>query len=127
VSTANERLIAACGLDCTDCEIRLVPFDAEIAQGVAAWFKERGWLEESEGVAEILERKMYCKGCHGDRSLHWSPDCWILQCCVNQHGLQHCSECRDFPCERLVEWAGQNEGYAQALERLQGMRAEGRP
>jgi len=61
-------------------------------------------------------------GCHGDRSLHWSPDCWILQCCVDEKGLRYCYECHVFPCERLREWAGQNEGYAQALERSQRMR-----
>jgi hypothetical protein len=125
MSENNEQWIAACGLDCGDCDIRMVPLDAGAAQRAVAWFKEMGWLQESEGVREVLERSMYCNGCHGDRSVHWSADCWILQCCVDEHGLLHCSECGDFACERLVEWAGQNEGYAHALERLQGMRAEG--
>ena len=123
MSEATEDWIAACGLDCEACEIRRVPFDAEAAQEVVAWFRERGWLKQDEGVSEILARRMYCKGCRGDRSLHWSADCWILHCCVDEHGLRHCSECADFPCNRLRDWATGNDGYAQALQRLEEMRA----
>jgi hypothetical protein len=67
---------------------------------------------------------MYCKGCHGDRSIHWSSDCWILKCCVDDHGLEHCSECDTFPCDRLVEWSGGNDSYTSALQRLRRMRRE---
>lgn len=123
----DESLIAVCGLDCGACDIRRAPFDEEAARAVVTWYREQGWLEEDEGLEQALSRGMYCMGCHGERSLHWSPDCWILQCCVDDRGLQHCSECDVFPCERLREWAGENDGYAQALQRLQRMRAEGSP
>jgi len=120
----HKRWIAACGLDCEACEIRRVPFDAEAAKSVVAWFREQGWLQADEGVTEILERGMYCTGCHGDRELHWSPDCWILQCCVDDKGLDNCSECGSFACDRLRQWSTQNEGYAQALQGLEQLRAE---
>ncbi len=119
----EERLIAVCGLDCTDCDIRRVPTDADAAQRIVGWFKDMGWLKEDEGVTEILARRMYCKGCRGDRSLHWSADCWILHCCVDEHGLQHCSECAELPCDRLREWAAGNDSYTQALQRLGELRA----
>jgi hypothetical protein len=124
MSEATERWIAACGLDCEACEIRRVPFDAEAAQSVVARFREQGWLEADEGVTEILARRMYCKGCHGDREVHWSPDCWILHCCVDDKGLQDCSECEAFPCDRLHQWSSQNDGYGRALQRLQQLKAE---
>jgi hypothetical protein len=127
VSVPDESLIAACGLDCGPCEIRRVPFDEAVGQGVVTWYREQGWLEKDEGLEQVLSRGMYCMGCHGQRSLHWSPDCWILQCCVDGKGLQHCSECDVFPCERLQEWAGEKEGYAQALQRLQRMQADRSP
>jgi hypothetical protein len=85
-----------------------------------------GWLAEGEGVEEVLARSMYCPGCRGDRSVHWSADCWILQCCVDEQGLDHCSQCARFPCERLVEWAEGSEAYSTALARLHCMRAAGR-
>lgn len=121
-----EQLIAACGLDCEACDIRRVPFDMRAARNVVAWFRQRGWLEPNEGVDDILRRGMYCKGCKGDRSLHWSPDCWILRCCVDDKGLEFCSRCDDFPCERLVEWGASDPGYGQALDRLKQMKALGR-
>jgi len=115
-------MIAVCGLDCDGCDIRLVPTDANAARRVIAWFKQMGWLEENEGVAEVIERRMYCRGCRGDRSLHWSADCWILKCCVDDRHLEYCHECDVFPCQRLVEWSQQNASYTEALNRLQRMR-----
>jgi hypothetical protein len=80
-----------------------------------------GWLSEGEGVAEAAAKKLLCPGCHGDRTAHWSPDCWILQCCVDQKGLRHCSECPDFPCERLVAWSESDDWYSRAFARLRRM------
>jgi hypothetical protein len=97
------EIMGACGLDCASCEIRRLPFDAEAAAKTVAWFRQEGWLEESEGVKEALVRSMYCQGCLGDRSRHWSADCWILQCCVDRKHLQFCAECGDFPCPRLID------------------------
>lgn len=121
----ESTMIAVCGLDCGSCSIRTAPFDADAAQELVIWFREQGWLEQDEGVSELLARGPYCEGCHGSRQVHWSADCWILQCCVDEKGLTHCSECEVFPCPRLVEWAKQNDGYAAALERLREMREAG--
>lgn len=121
--------IAACGLNCETCNIRLIPFDDKACEGCAEWFREMGWLEPEEGKAEILERGMYCRGCKGDRSVHWSVDddgtvdCWILDCCIDQKGLAFCSECAEFPCERLTDWSKKSEEYAAAFGRLQTIRA----
>jgi hypothetical protein len=98
-----------------------MPFNDEAAAEVIAWFKREGWLKEEEGVAEALERSMYCNGCHGDRSIHWDAECWILHCCVDDRGLSHCSECDVFPCDRLQDWSGQGASYGEALQRLRTM------
>ena len=118
----ERQLVAVCGLNCGDCEIRRVPDDPQAAERVAAWFKEKGWLKENEGVAELVERSPYCMGCRGDRSVHWSSDCWILRCCVDEKGLEFCHECDLFPCERLSNWAKGSSSYASALKRLKEMR-----
>lgn len=116
------EIMAVCGLDCGRCEIRLAPTDTQAAKALVDWFRQEGWLASDEGMAEVLERKMYCRGCLGDRSVHWSADCWILACCVDERGLTNCSQCAEFPCRRLEEWATQNAGYGVALERLRGIR-----
>lgn len=118
MTTLELKMIAACGLDCGGCDIYRVPDDPDAARKVTKWFKEMGWLEEGEGVPEVTEKAPYCLGCQGDRKTHWSPDCWILKCCADDRGLDHCHECEGFPCDELVEWAGQNDNYGQALERL---------
>ena len=117
------EMIAACGLDCGACSIRRLPFDESAAAEVLPWYREMGWLKENEGVSEAIKKKMICNGCHGDRKAHWSADCWILQCCVDAKGLQHCSECDAFPCTRLVEWSKTDESYGQAFARLRSMHA----
>lgn len=112
---------AACGLNCETCEIRLAPHDADAAEGVMKWFRSMAWLKEDEGMDEVIERRMYCTGCHGSRETHWSADCWILICCVDDHNLNNCSECETFPCDRLLEWSGENKSYEAAFAGLNAL------
>jgi hypothetical protein len=87
----NQKWMAACGLDCETCEIRLAPFNPAAAEVFIKWFKSQGWLAEDESMPEFIERKMYCTACLGSRETHWSIDCWIFACCVDQHGLTNCN------------------------------------
>jgi len=124
------RWIAACGLDCESCSIRRLPFDEGVADEVVDWYRQMGWLQPAEGRDEAVERGMTCRGCRGDRSVHWSVgndgtgSCWILACCVDTKGLDHCSDCGEFPCDRLVAWSKGNDEYAKAFEGLRSMRAK---
>ena len=118
----SERMIAVCGIDCTHCPLLKADTDIDAAQGLVGWFKDMGWIVENEGAPEIMQRGPYCKGCRGDRSVHWSLSCWILKCCVDDTGLASCSECSDFACERLSEWAAQNDEYTEAFNRLKRMK-----
>lgn len=119
----DDTMMAACGLLCGSCDIRRMPFDDESARVTIDWYREMGWLTMDQGVKEAFEKNMVCTGCHGDRKTHWSSDCWILKCCVDEKHLRYCHECSDFPCNRLVEWSKQNEGYAKAFERLRAVRS----
>jgi hypothetical protein len=127
VKEEEERLIAACGLDCTDCDLRRSPFDDKAAGEVVAWYQSRGWLKKDEGIPELRSRGTLCEGCHGNRATHWSADCKILTCCVDRKKLRYCSECPDFVCTELREWAAKSSRYQAALTRLQVMRADRGP
>ena len=105
---------AVCGLDCATCDIREATHDEAVAQSIVDWFEE-----ELDTVVKI--ENVHCDGCRGERSKHWSPDCWILHCCVDQKGLEHCSQCEAFPCDKLEAWATESARYARALERLKEM------
>ena len=111
----ENQMIAACGLECHKCDILQATDDPKIAQRVADWFKK----ERNEDVK--LE-DIRCLGCKGDRTKHWSPECWILKCCVDKKGLQFCYECDEFPCEELNQWSKTGKKYGEALNRLKGIR-----
>ena len=117
----EHRVIAPCGIDCSKCDLRNVPFSEEAAGRVMTWFHEKGWLKPGEGVEEILTKRMYCEGCRGSREVHWSPSCAILGCCVDTKGLEYCYECSGFPCNELLERSHKSERYAEALGRLREM------
>jgi hypothetical protein len=119
----NAYEMAACGLNCETCEIRLAPSDPHAAEVVIKWFISKGWLAADEGMPEVIKRKMYCTGCLGNRGTHWSADCWILACCVDQHGLTNCSQCIDFPCLRLIDWSQQDLSYQIALDNLKQLKS----
>lgn len=110
--------MGACGLKCHECVLRRASFDEEAAKKVRAWFLETEKLEEKIDIEELMKRGPYCEGCHGDIEKHWSPGCWILECCVHDKGLKDCSYCEYFPCDRLIEWSKGDEDYAEALDRL---------
>ena len=52
------RMIAACGLDCGSCPIRLAPTDPTAARVLVDWFQREGWLSDGEGMAQVIEWKM---------------------------------------------------------------------
>lgn len=95
--------------------------DKDEAERLMDWFLEQGWLQEKKSVQEFMEDGPYCTGCHGDKETHWSPDCRILKCCVDERELDNCSGCSDFPCEKLKEWAAGDEEYTEAFERLRAL------
>ena len=120
----SSEWIAPCGLDCEACSIRRLPFDEQAAKTCVDWYREMGWLSATEGRDAAVERGMICNGCRGDRAIHWGVDadgtvsCWILACCVDEKRLEFCSDCGDFPCDRLAEWSKENDGYSKAFRRL---------
>ncbi|PIP13881.1 MAG: hypothetical protein COT45_01030 [bacterium (Candidatus Stahlbacteria) CG08_land_8_20_14_0_20_40_26] len=111
----GNQMIAVCGLDCNGCDILQAPNNPEIAQQIVDWFKK-------ERDTEVKIKDIRCSGCKGDRTKHWSPDCWIFKCCVDKKRLEFCCECVDFPCEKFNEWAKGSKKYGEALNRLKGMR-----
>jgi hypothetical protein len=113
-------MMGVCGLDCSTCEIRLAPTDPAAAEVIVSWFRERGWLGEGEGISEVIEREMTCKGCQEDRSMHWSPDCPLLVCCVDEKHLDHCAQCDEFACAKVEAFASHGQIHRrEAVERLQ--------
>jgi hypothetical protein len=110
----EKEMIAVCGLECHTCDIREAAHDPRIAQEIADWFKK-------ELNQDVKPEDIHCMGCKEDRSRHWSADCWILQCCVDQKGFEYCHQCGEFPCGKLTEWSKTSKRYGEALDRLRRM------
>ena len=105
-------------MNCNTCPIPRIHADLETAQKWVGQFREWNMLKEGEGAKEIMARGPYCISCHSDRSLHWSADCWILKCCVDDKGLDNCSQCDEFPCEGLIKRCDTSPGYDKVLDNL---------
>ena len=114
------EMLGACGIDCGPCPIRLIPIDEEASTDVIKWFKEMGWLKENEGIAEAIEKKMYCNGCQSDREVHWSGNCRIMLCCVDEKHQEHCGQCSELlSCEKLEAMASDgHEHHNKAVTSL---------
>jgi hypothetical protein len=110
----DSEMIAVCGLECHKCDILKATDDRKIAQETVDWFKRE--LNQDVKLEEVR-----CMGCREDRAKHWSADCWILQCCVDQKGLEYCHQCAEFPCRKLIQWSKSSERYREALDRLRRM------
>jgi hypothetical protein len=114
---AEGAMLAACGLDCGPCGIRKLPFDAAAAEDVIGWYRQMGWLKESEAV----ERGMTCSGCQGDRTVHWSANCAIMVCCTDERHLAHCGQCAELMgCGKLEAFA--SDGHAHHRDAVMRLR-----
>lgn len=121
-------LISACGLTCYTCPILRAPFDKAAGEQILKWYKSEGWYEDDQAIEDIINKGDYCKGCRSNREdVHWSPDCSILKCCIDQKNLNYCFECEDFPCEELEKWSEQGEHHQKAIENLKLMKKGEQP
>lgn len=116
------KKLAACGLDCGTCPFPDIHKSLENARNWIKHFREWNIIGANEGAEAIVAHGPYCIDCHGDRSKHWSANCWILKCCVDEKGLHNCSQCGDFPCEKLVEWSRERPEYGRALVHLRQLK-----
>ena len=111
---SDKEMLAVCGLDCGKCDIRRAKSDPVIMKKVLDWYN-------TKLPGKVKPEQIRCEGCLGDRSVHWSGDCGILRCAVDDRGHESCSQCGDFACERLENWASTGEKYGEALARLRSM------
>lgn len=113
----NAMKIAACGIDCNECNLYKAEHDMKAAESLVEWFRNRGWIEKNENAEAVMKKAPFCKGCWDKTDVRWCTDCDLLICC-NERKLNHCGECIDFPCEQYKEWANNVEHHEKAKEYL---------
>jgi hypothetical protein len=100
-----------CGLDCMNCSIHLR------TQEELDYWKNR----------DVDLNRIACNGCRSDRNAcHWSGDCILLNCCLYERKMDFCGECSDFPCNKVLDWAGEWEHHRIAVEKMKEMKVVGK-
>ncbi|HUU53878.1 MAG TPA: DUF3795 domain-containing protein [Armatimonadota bacterium] len=116
----NEAMMAPCGLGCSECAIHLAANDPAEADRLA-----EAWRDQGHQRADASWFR--CQGCRGDRSVRWCEDCRIAECCVDERSLNLCSECDEFPCAQLQEWAGTAQHHMEGFARLKRLKEGAAP
>ena len=112
-----ERMIAYCGLVCTDCPGYLATQadDRAEMERVAAM-----WREEFD-APNITVESVICDGCvtDGGRKCSHCFECQVRACGV-ERGVINCAHCADYACEQLEGFFG---FVPEARVTLDGIRA----
>jgi len=110
-----EKIIAFCGINCTDCEAFIATQkddDARRRKVAAEWSKEFGH--------EIKPEEINCDGCLSidGRHINYCNVCEIRKCGMEKE-VENCAYCIDYECEKLEKF---HEQAPKAKERLEEIR-----
>ncbi len=96
-----KKMIAYCGLVCTDCEAYLSTQRGDLDALVRLAARAR----EEFGV-DLPPHEHMCDGCHttSGRQIPYCGTCAIRACGV-ERGVANCAHCTDYPCETLLPHA----------------------
>jgi hypothetical protein len=95
----NEKMIAYCGITCTDCHgyIATKTNDHELAEKTA-----KLWSEQFNIDVKVTD--VWCDGClvGGKKCSHCS-ECEI-RACAEKEEVENCAHCVDYPCSTLKQF-----------------------
>ena len=96
------KIIAYCGLVCTDCSAYI----ATQADDQAALEKVAAQWREEYNAPNITVASVICDGClDGGRKCGHCADCEIRACGV-ERGVINCAHCPQYACEKLEGFFG---------------------
>lgn len=108
-----EPVYSVCGDDCAVCPRHLAETDEQLRETAEFWHRV-GWRDHVVSNDEIR-----CTGC-GSR-LQCS---FMLLSCVQERGVKRCSECSDFPCDRVRDALAASDRKKEQCRRACGSEAE---
>ncbi|MFC2079684.1 DUF3795 domain-containing protein [Candidatus Bipolaricaulota bacterium] len=112
-----ERLIATCGLTCTECPAYIATKSEDAA---ALETLAKTWSEQYE--ATLSADDCACDGCHSTVG-PWMSHCseCEIRACGTEKGVENCANCTEYACEKLVKFF---EFVPDAKTMLDGLRVE---
>ena len=109
-----EKIVAFCGLTCTDCKAFMATQendDAKRREVAEAWSKAFGH--------EIKPGEINCDGCltRDGRHINYCSVCEIRKCGMEK-GVENCAYCIDYDCEKLAKFFEQSSEAKKTLEEI---------
>ena len=96
-----DQMTAPCGLDCFNCPMYLANDNEEL----------RNAISKKQGLP--LEKSV-CPGCRNAKGtiafIGMKEPCSVYQC-TEKKGIRLCSDCSDFPCDRLHPYADKASSF----------------
>jgi len=109
-----QKMIATCGLTCTECPAYLATqaHDAEAMANVA-----QQWSAEYD--AQLTPEDCWCNGCLSEVG-PWMSHCaeCDIRACGVEKGVDTCADCSDYGCRRLTEFFGLVPGAKATLDAI---------
>ncbi len=92
----SERIIAACGNDCSVCP----RYNAGNCKKTSEELHKTAVLWEKIGYRDhvVTNEEISCSGCKVDNWCRYS-----VISCVNNHEISNCGECSEYPCDNIRE------------------------
>ena len=113
-----ERMVAYCGLVCTDCEAYL----ATQADDWEALEKLAVRARQEYGMVDATAEGSRCNGCLAvsGSQIAYCDQCGI-RACARERDLPNCAHCPDYACEQLTSFFAMAHSQAVLDEIRQGL------
>ncbi|NVO21533.1 MAG: DUF3795 domain-containing protein [Bacteroidetes bacterium] len=103
----DKNLVTVCGQYCGSCGIYLSTKKSDTIK----------ILEYALVLNQSFEDTL-CEGCRGNKkSAHCSKMCPFIKC-SKEKNVNHCGDCKDFPCEKLLEFQAKMPHRVDILKSL---------
>lgn len=110
----DDRMIAYCGLICTDCDL----YKATQANDIDALERSAKETSEQYGM-EMTAADMMCDGCHATtgRQLGYCHECAIRLCAIHKE-IETCAKCDGYPCDKVEAFSKPGTPHRKTLDEI---------
>lgn len=102
-----EKILSACGNNCSFCPRFLPKTDSELKQTAELWMKI-GYRDHV-----VTNKEISCTGCN--------PENWCrykIVNCVTEKEVRNCGECLNYPCENIISCFETTNSFAPDCKRV---------
>lgn len=92
-----------CGLNCGACRTLIANEE-----------KDEQWLADAAEKRGRTLEEMHCHGCKTDVTAVYCRNCG-MRICAREKGLEFCSECSDYPCEKIKRFRNDDAPHHSAI------------